>query len=159
MDVLVPIVQSDSEVLLVQTATREIPGQLDSLVKLERSVHAETRVPLAKVVRRGLMAKLAKLESEAKLATLAQLDQQVQMVYKAKLGSKDTLVKTRVLVPQVPQVKKEQLVLLETPVLLANKAPSELMGPMDHEVSLECAEIQVYKVLRDLRAPRALQVL
>lgn len=72
-----PMVQSDSRVQLAQWATREIPGQLDSPAKLAQSVHAETQVHRAKVVRLGLMAKLDKLESEAKLAPLVQLDQLV----------------------------------------------------------------------------------
>ena len=73
----------DSEALLVQPATREIPGQLDSPAKLAQSVHSETQVLLPKPVRLGLMAKLVKLDSEVKLAQLAQPDQQVPMVYKA----------------------------------------------------------------------------
>lgn len=148
----------DSEALLVQPATKEILGQLDSPAKLAQSVHAETRVPWAKVVRRGLMAKLVKQDSEAKLAQLAQPDQRVQMVFKAKLGSKDTLAKTRALAPQVPQEKKEQLVLLETQVLLALKAQMELKAFLAREVLSERAAIRALKVLRELKEPRVLKV-
>jgi hypothetical protein len=152
--VSVPMAQLDSGVQLVQPATREILGQLESPAKLVKLVHAETRVPWAKVVRRGLMVKLVKRDSEAQLAQLAQPDQRVQMVFKAWLGSKDTLAKTRALAPQVPRANKEQLVLLETQVLLALKAPMELMGLMDREVLSEHAAIRARKVLQVPKEPR-----
>jgi hypothetical protein len=71
------------------------------------------------------MAKLVKQDSEAQLATLVKPDQPVLMVYKVWLDSKDIPAKTWALVPQASQANKEQLVLLETLVLLVLEAQME----------------------------------
>jgi hypothetical protein len=104
------------------------------------------------------MVKLVKPDSEAKLVSLAQLDQQVPMVFKAKWGSKDTLVKTGAPAPQVPQANKEHMVLLETLVLLVLKAPMELKAFLEREVLLERAAIRARKVILAPREPRVLKV-
>ena len=80
------------------------------------------------------------------------------MVYKAWLDSKDTLVKTWAPAPQASQANKEQLVLLETRVLLVVKALMELKAFLAHEVLLERAAIRARKVLQVPKEPRVLKV-